>query len=159
MVKIKFANKEFKEYWNTIKMPAYVLIAWSILALIISMISFSIYVTIFSPIASWLLTIVIFGFIGWTAVKDHNQSIKTAAWSGALTGIISGFVGAIIGILMFYLVPQVIQAAIAQAGNSAAIEDFMKIGIYIGLITGPLFSGLIGAALSAISALIAKKTN
>ena len=50
------------------------------------------------------------------------------------------------------------QAAIAQAGaNAEVVQNFMKIGIYIGLVTGPLFSGLIGAAISAISALIAKK--
>jgi len=155
---MKFANKEFKEYWEIIKIPTYILIAWGVLAFIISIISFSLYVTIFSPLSSWLLTIIIFGFIGWTTIKDHKQTVRIAAWSGALAGIISGFIGAILGILMFYFVPQVIQAAIAQSGaNPELIQDFMKMGIYIGLVTGPLFSGLIGAAISAISALISKK--
>jgi len=155
---MKFANKEFKDYWEIIKIPAYILIAWSILGLIISIISFSLYVTIFSSLASWLLTIAVFGFIGWTTIKDHKETIKIAVWSGALAGIISGFIGAILGIIMFYLVPEVIQAAIAQAGaNAAAVESFIAIGIYIGLITGPLFSAIIGAIISAIAALIAKR--
>jgi len=155
---MKFANKEFSDYWKIIKIPTYVLIAWSVLGLIIAFISFSLYITIFSTLASWLLTIIVFGFIGWTIIKDHKETIKIAAWSGALAGIISGFVGAVLGIIMFYIVPEVIQAAIAQAGaNAAAVENFIAIGVYIGLITGPLVSGIIGTIISAIAALIAKK--
>ena len=155
---MKFAGKEFKDYWKIIKMPTYVLVAWGILSFIIATISFSLYTTIFSPLAGWILTIAVFGFIGWTAIKDHKQTIKISAWSGALAGAISGFVGAIIGILMFYFVPDILFAAAAQAGvDPTAIQGFMAIGVYIGLITGPLISGLIGALISVIAALIAKK--
>ncbi len=155
---MKFANKEFVEYWKIIKVPTYVLIAWSILGFIISIISFSLYLTIFSSLASWLLMFAVFGFIGWTAIKDHNLTAKIAAWSGALAGAISGFAGAILSIFMFYLVPEVIQAAIVQSGaDAAAIEGFLKIGIYIGLVTGPLVSAIIGAIIAVIAALIAKK--
>lgn len=155
---MKFSNKEFSDYWKIIKIPTCILIAWGVLGLIISIISFSLYTAIFSSAASWLLTAAVFGFIGWAAIKDHNQTIKIAAWAGALGGAISGFIGAIIGILMYYLVPEFIQAAIAQAGaNAAAIESFMAIGIFIGLITGPLVSAIIGAIISAIAALIAQK--
>ena len=155
---MKFANKEFSEYWKIIKIPTYVLIAWGILGLTISMISFSLYSTIFSPLAGWILTIAVFSFLGFTAIKDHKQTIKIAAWAGALTGIISGFIGGILSILMFYLAPQVIQAAVAQAGQDpAAVEAFLEIGIYIGLVTGPIISGIIGAVISVIAALIAKK--
>ncbi len=59
--------------------------------------------------------IAVFGFIGWTMVKDHKKVVKTAAWGGALTRVIVGLVGAIISILMFYPVPEVIQSAIMQA--------------------------------------------
>jgi len=59
---------------------------------------------------------------------------------------------------MFYIVPDVILAAAAQAGaDPSQIQGFMAIGIYIGLVTGPLFSGLIGALLSTIAAFIATK--
>ena len=155
---MKFAQKEFSDYWKIIKIPTYILIAWSVLGFIISIISFSLYTTIFSSLASWLLIIAVFGFIGWTTVKDHKEGVKISAWGGALAGIISGFIGAIIGIFMFYLVPEVIQAAIVQAGaDPAVVQGAMKIGIYISLITGPLISGIIGAVIAAIAALIAKK--
>jgi hypothetical protein len=155
---MKFAQKEFSYYWKIIKIPTYILIGWNILGFIAAIASFSLYISVFSSSANWLLMVAVFGFIGWTVVKDHKQTTKIAAWSGALSGAIAGIVGAIIGILMFYFVPSVIMYAATQAGaDPAAIQGFMKIGIYIGLITGPLFSALVGAAISAIAALIAKK--
>ena len=159
---MKFAGKDFFDYWKIIKIPTYVLVGWSVLGFIVAIVSFTLYTTIFSSSASWLLMIAVFGFIGWTAIKDHKQTTKIAAWSGALAGAISGLVGAVLGILMFYFVPAVMQYTIAQAAQQpgvdvAAIQGFMKIGVYIGLITGPLFSALIGAAISAVAALIAKK--
>ncbi len=155
---MKFGKKDFSEHWKIIKIPTLILIAWSVLGFLVSMFSFTLYTTIFSVSASWLLMIVMFAFIGWSAVKDHKGTVKTGAWAGALSGVISGFIGAIIGILMFYLVPDLVQFAISQAGaNAAAIESFLAIGVYIGLVTGPLFSGIIGAIISSIAALIAKK--
>jgi len=155
---MKFAGKDFLDYWKIIKIPTYILVAWGILGFIISIISFSLYNTIFSPLAGWILTIAVFGFIGWHSVKDHKHGIKVSAWAGALAGAISGFAGAIIAFLMFYFVPEVLFAVASQAGaDPAAMQGFMAIGIYIGFITGPLVSGIIGAILSAIAALIAKK--
>jgi len=159
---MKFAQKEFIDYWKIIKIPTYILIAWSALGLIVSIVSFSLFRSIFTPLVGYVLTIAVFGFIGWHTIKDYNESIKIAAWAGALAGIITGFVGAIIGILMFNLVPDMVQLAIQQAVAQGApaetVQSFMAIGIYIGLITGPLLSGIIGAIISSIAALIAKKT-
>ena len=155
---MKFSGKDFKDYWKIIKIPTYVFIGWSILGLILAIISFDLYGTVFNTASGLIFSIAVFGFVGWTAVKDHKQTIKISAWAGALTGVVSGFVGAIIGILMFYIVPDIIFAAAAQAGaDPSAIQGVMAIGIYIGLITGPLISGLIGALISSIGALIAKK--
>jgi hypothetical protein len=158
---MKFGDKEFAEYWKIIKIPTYILIAWSVLGLIIGMVSYSTYLSIFSSLTGWLLVVAIFTFIGWTAVKDHKLKIKIAAWSGALSGAISGAAGAIIGILMYYLVPEVVKAAMAQASQAgvdiSAIQGFMVIGIYIGLITGPLISALIGGAIAALAGFIATK--
>lgn len=158
---MKFANKEFSYYWKIIKIPTFILIGWSVLAFIISIISFDLYNTIFSPLAGWLLMLAVFGFIGWTTIKDHKESTGIAAWAGALAGAISGFIGAIISIFMFYLIPDVAQAALAQAAqagaDTAALQGLMAIGLFIGLITGPLISALIGAAIASIAALIAKK--
>ncbi len=156
---MQFAGKDFLYYWKIIKIPTYVLVGWSLLGFITAIISSSLYISIFSSSASWLLMIAVFGFIGWTAVKDHKQTVKIAAWSGALAGAVSGLAGAVLSIFLVYFVPSVILYAASQAGvDPASIQGIMKIGVYIGLITGPLFSALIGAAISAIAALIAKKT-
>jgi len=155
---MKFANKEIKDYWKIIKIPTLILIAYNVLALIIGFISFELYTSIFSPIPGLVLTIAAFGFIGWHAVKDFKETVKVAAWAGAVSGVISGFVGAIIGIIMFYLVPDIILMAASQAGaDPSQIQGLLAIGIYIGLVTGPLFSGIIGAIISSITGLIAKK--
>lgn len=158
---MKFGDKEFQEYWKIIKTPTYILIAWSILSFVIGMISFSLYLTIFSPITGWILVIAVFSFIGWTVIKDHKLTIKFAAWSGALAGAISGIVVAVIRILMFHLVPQVIEAAIAQAAqaglDASAMQSFMAIGVYTGLIIAPLISGIIGAIIASLGALVATK--
>lgn len=159
---MKFGEKEFFYYWKIIKIPTYVLIAWSVLGLILGIVSFSLYASIFSPAVGYILMIAVFGFIGWMTIKDYKGTVKIAAWAGALAGAITGFIGAIIGILMFYFVPEVINYAIMQAAQQpgvdmAAVQSFMEMGIYIGLITGPLVSGLIGAGIAAIAALIAKK--
>lgn len=158
---MKFAEKGFTDYWKIIKLPTYVSVAWVLAGLITSKISFSIYQTVFSPSANWALTIAVFAFIGWTAVKDHKETIKIAAWAGALSGAISGFIGAVTGLIMFYLVPDLLQymlsSAAAQGIPVASVQQFMVIGMYIGLVTGPLISAIVGAILSAIAAWIAKK--
>lgn len=155
---MQFAGKDFSHYWKIIKIPTYVLVGWSLLGIIIAIASFPLYISIFSSSASWLLMLAVFGFIGWTAVKDFKQTTKIAAWSGALAGAVSGLIGAVLSILMVYFVPSVILYAASQAGvDPASIQDIMKIGVYLGLITGPLISGLLGAGISAIAALIAKK--
>jgi hypothetical protein len=155
---MKFAQKEFSYYWKIIMIPIIVLVAWGILGFIIGIISYSLYATIFSPLAGWILTIAVFGFIGYTTVKDYKEKITIAAWAGALAGVISGFIGGIIGIFMYYFVPEIIQAAIMQTGqNIAAIESYMQIAMYIGLITGPIISGLVGAAIAALAAFITTK--
>jgi len=155
---MKFAKKEFSDYWKIIKIPTYIMIAWSILGFILSIVSFSLYSMIFSAMAGWILVIAVFGFIGWTAVKDHNEGVKIAAWSGALSGVIAGFIGAVIAILMFYIAPDVILQQAASTGvDISQLQSFMQIGLFIGLVTGPLLNGIIGAIISSIAGFIGKK--
>ncbi|MFH1642998.1 MAG: hypothetical protein ABIC04_08950 [Nanoarchaeota archaeon] len=158
---MKFADKDFLEYWKVIKIPTYILVAWGVLGFIISAVSFSLYQSVFAPVAGWILTVSAFGFIGWFGVKDHKVSLKFSAWAGALSGAISGFAGAGLGILMYHFVPEVIQAALAQTAASgvdaATLQSYMSIGIYIGLITGPLVTAIIGAIISTLASFIAQK--
>jgi len=158
---VKFAEKEFDYYWKIIKIPLFVIIGWSVLGFIISLISFQTYQSIFSSISGILLGILVFGFIGWTTIKDHKGEIKHAAWAGALAGIIAGFVGGIIGVIMFYAVPQIASASIQQAVAKGAphnvAENMIRIGAMIGIIVGPIMNGVIGTIIAAITGLIAKK--
>ena len=158
---MKFAEKDFSYYWKIIKIPLAILVGWSLLGLIIAIINYNLYTSIFSNISGWIITLAVFGFIGYTTTKDHQGANKHGFWAGGLTGAIYGFIGAIFAIIMINLVPDFTAATLAQASASGAdpatMEQFIKIGLYIGLITGPLFSGVIGAIISWIGGLIGKK--
>lgn len=161
MIKIKLAGKEFDYYWKIMKIPLIVLVVWALLGFFVSLFSYATYQTVFSNIAGTVLIIIIFGFIGWTTVKDYKGTVKMGAWAGVLTGLIYGFIGGIIGILMINLVPDVTTDALARATAQGAsvemIQSFIRIGAYLGLIIGPIINAIIGAVISAIGALIAKK--
>ncbi|MFH2027787.1 MAG: hypothetical protein ABIJ08_01485 [Nanoarchaeota archaeon] len=155
---MKFGNKEFKEYWKIIKIPTYILVGWSIVGFILSIIAYDLYSSVFTGASGWVLMLSVFGFIGWSAIKDYKKDINFSAWSGAISGAISGMVGAVIAIIMFFTVPEILLAAASQANmDTSTLQSMMQIGVYIGLVTGPLISGLIGSLISAISAAIAKK--
>ena len=155
---MKFADKDFSFYWKFIKVPTYILIGWSVLGFVFAVTSFSLYRTMFPAAVSWILVTSVFVFIGWTSVRGQKQKIRIAAWAGALSGIISGFIGAIIGIAMFYTMPDVLMQQIASTGMDATMaQSVMRIGVYIGLVTGPATNAVIGATLSAIAGLVAKK--
>lgn len=158
---MKFAEKDFSYYWKIIRIPLAILVGWSLLGLIIAIINYNLYTQIFSNISGWILTIAIFGFIGYSTTKDHKGENKHGFWAGGITGVIYGFIGAIIAIIMINLIPDISAAALARASTQgvdpATMEKFIKIGLYVGLITGPLFSGVIGAIISWIGGLIGKK--
>jgi hypothetical protein len=159
---MKFAEKDFNWYWGVIKIPLAILVGWSVAALIIANVSYSLYKSIFSGIAGLIFGIAVYGFIGWTTVKDHSGTIKQGSWAGALTGLIGGFAGAIIGFLLISMVPGVVEDAVAQGvqrgAPADAVRQSVQIGMYIAFISGPLFGAVIGAIISAVGALIAKKT-
>ena len=158
---MNFGGKEFDYYWKIIKIPIAILVGWGVIGLIIALISFNLYSSIFSNISGWIITIAVFGFIGYSTTKDHEGTPKLGFFSGLLAGAIYGFIGGIISLIMITFVPEFTAMAVAQAAakgaDSATIESFMKIGAYIGLITGPLFSGIIGGAIAWVGSLISNK--
>lgn len=155
------AKSKLKEYWEIMKIPVYILVGWSVLGLIVAAISFDLYATIFSQAAEIIITIAAFGFVGYTAVKDHKKTAGEAFKIGAMAGIITGFAGGVISIIMSFAAPEIIEFAIQTAVSSGAargqVEGLIKIGIYIGVITGPIVNGIIGGLLSLIGGLIGKK--
>jgi len=158
---MKFAEKEFSYYWKIIRIPLAILVAWSLIGLIIAIVNYTLYTQIFSNISGWIITIAVFGFIGYTTTKDHKGEKKHSFWAGGIAGAISGFITAIISIIRLYLVPEVSVEAIAigtsRGIDAATMETSLVISTYAGLILIPLVSGLIGAIISWIGGLIGKK--
>lgn len=162
---MKISGKELGFYWKIIEFPFYLLLLWTLAGFAVSILSFSLYLSIFSWYSSVIVSLAAFGLAGWSAVKEYKASIKESAWSGAVLGAMIGVVSAVISILMIYYVPAIIDYSLQQALKSGAqvsremIESFSRIGAFAGLVTGPLFNGLIGAGLAALSGLIAKKVD
>ena len=157
---MEFGGKKFEFYWKIIQGPLYVLVGWNLIGFIVACFSYQTYMNIFSSLSGLVLSILIFGFIGWTAIKDYQGEIKHGAWSGALTGVISGLIGAVLSIGMFYLVPEMMQQSLTLAVQKGApaetVKTFMQIGIFFNLLLAPLISGVIGALISVIASLIAQ---
>jgi uncharacterized membrane protein YfcA len=160
---LKFAGKDFQFYWKIIEFPFYLLLLWTISSVVISYINFSLYLSLFSWYSNLIVTLAVFGIVGWSAVKDYKANNKECAWSGAMLGAIIGMISAVLGIIMVYTVPALTEFALQNALNQGAqvsaelIESMTKIGAFIGLVTSPLFNSLIGAAISAIGGIIARK--
>jgi len=150
-------------YWPAIKVPFWILVAWAVAGLIIANISFSTYMSVFGQWAALLLTVAVFAFLGYTAVKDHKLPKGDIFKAGALCGALSGLVGAVVGVIMINTVPQLteysVTMAVEKAGSAvdtAMVESWIKIGAYIQLIIGPVISAAIGGVISWITALIVK---
>lgn len=158
---MKFAGKNFSFYWGIIKIPVAILVLWSIVGFIAAKFYYATYKSTFSGSAGLIISVLVFAFVGMCTARDCKGTVKQAAWAGALTGIIAGFVGAIVGWLTITFVPQLVEDAVAMAVQSKASEaivrSFITLSTYLGFITGPLFDGLIGAGVAALSAFIACK--
>jgi len=149
---------KLKKYWKDVEIPVYVLIFWSILSLVLM--STNTLTTIIQSILGWVITILAFGYIGYT-VKGRTKKVWEGAKAGAFAGVIVGFIGGIMGIIAYYYMPSLYAEAIEQAvelgADRAFMEGMMLISAYLGLITGPLFNGLIGMGLSALGGVANRK--
>jgi len=124
------------------------------------MLAFEIITTGIQAGISWTVTIGAFAYIGYT-VKKKGATTGEAAKHGAFAGVVTGFVGAVLSIGALYVFPQIyadaIEKAVAQGAPRETMETFMRIGVYFGLLTGPIISALIGSAISAVSGALTKK--
>jgi len=156
MKKRKDDKKNFKYYWNFIDVPVIVLIVWTAITLVFPLKDY-IPGLAFSVI-SWAITILVFAYIGYVVIREKSNTTKNAAKAGAWAGAITGLGGAILTIAAYYISPGIFNETLQQMlkggldTNSAQL--FLKIGIFSGLVTGPLISALIGALIAWISSLI-----
>lgn len=155
---VKEAKKNFDYIWDIIELPVFIIVAYSLLDLFLSV---GTYIDKLFPawILSTAITIFAFGLIGYNAVKKEKN--PTPGKYGAYAGLIVGFVSAILGIITFYYFPEKIAETLQKAAQSGAdvsmAHSFMKIGIYISLVISPAINAGIGAFISWVSGLMFKK--
>jgi len=163
VVNLKFGGKEFNYYWQFIKYPLTVYILWIVAGFIVSLYSYSTYLSVFGQIPGTVVMVATMVIPGYLAVADFKGSVKHSAWGSALIGVFVGFLAAIVGILMAYFVPEIIQASVSAAVEQGAepemISKFVMIGMYINLVIGPLIYGAVGAIIGAAGGGIARFMN
>lgn len=158
---MEFSGKPFSFYWEKINLPFFVLLAWSIAALIVAFVSIETYSIIFSGVNNIIVQILVLAFVGYTMAEYKTTSCSQCAWGGALTGVLAGFVGAVVSLILIYTAPQILNQAITQAtaqgADAGMVEVFARIGAWVGLITGPLIAGLLGGLIAWLAGLVTKK--
>jgi hypothetical protein len=145
--------------WERIEFPFYTLLGWSVLSTYLTGAKIVSNLFILS-LANWAVMLGAFGYVGYQTMRD-SKTIGFAAKHGAILGAITGFVSAGITIFSFHYYPHIFADALnnmIQQGLSAEqAKQYFQIGLYVGFITGPLFSSLIGAGISALGAFVFKK--
>lgn len=139
--------------WNLIELPVYGIIIWSVLSILLQA---------YGDVPLWLISAIGFGVVivafGWIGRNMQGKGFLKAAKPGAIAGAIVGLVGAILGILSFYFFPQVYAASIEQISSKGvpadAIHTYMLIGVYFGLLTGPVLNAGVGAIISGLSSMV-----
>ena len=115
-------KKGFHFYWEKIEIPVYVLIAWSVVALLLQMYGGEAAAKVLQY-TGWIVYLAIFMYIGYDIKKNHKDT--SAPKAGALTGAISGLVGAVLGILIYYIAPGFYEAQVAAAAGTPGVSADM----------------------------------
>jgi hypothetical protein len=156
MVEVK-KKKGIKDLWEDIDVPVIILVVWSAVVLFFRVDQFISSKLIYN-ILSWGITLVVFGYIGYSLAGKKRG--KDATRAGAYAGVIVGFVSAVLAIIAYYIFPGFFDAQIAEAVKAGAdigtVNLFMKIGLYASLIISPVISGVIGAFASWIGSKVHK---
>ena len=152
-------KKGLKHYWEFIETPVFVLIIWAFIGLVFPIKDYV--PTLIYSIISWVITILVFGYLGYVVVKEKSNTPGDCAKAGAYTGAIVGLAGAVLAITFFYISPGIFDSTLQQMINAGldaqSANTYLQIGLFSGIITGPLISAIVGALVSWISGLIFRK--
>ena len=155
---MKNKKVSFENIWEVIKIPSYVMIAWSILGLVLfaTMTSLQKEIQYFS----WIVLIIVFGLVGHYGIKAKFK-LGQIAKSGAYCGAITGLFGAVLNLIVFLVYPAIFQQAILEmtaAGLSPEqAKNYFQFSMYFGIVIGPLFSAAMGALVSFIAGYLLKE--
>lgn len=154
-------------YWPGIQWPVIIAGGWSILGLVFALVSWQLYIDIFTFPA--LGTVIAFGsflLAGYVLFMQRKAKAKEATWGGALVGIITGLIGLVVFFVMMsqtQLLSWTLQEAMAkvaasgQAADPDMLRNMMKLTMTIGAVLGPVINGLFGALFGWFGYLLAKK--
>lgn len=150
-------GKSFGEYVEVFKVPLFVVIAWSVLGLVLSV----------ALGAGFLLALgwvgIIVGFCAWfycglMAVKKHGFGLMQATLAGGIGGLVARAIGGLMQIVLFYFVPSQVGALMGGWGmmfgvmaSSTATSAWLVTLEIANLVFGLFF----GALLAAIGAFVA----
>jgi hypothetical protein len=164
---MKIADKELSFYWKAVQLPFFLLAGWSVLSLIIILISEDLYVDIFmNPWVTNSVPISLFLLCGYLAVVEYNQSGRESAWTGALVGFCAGIVTIIVSVIMITstgfmdLLSTQAFAQIAETGqvvDPEMMKNMIKLTMTIGVVITPLTNALMGALFSWLGGLVGRK--
>lgn len=160
---MKFAGKQLDFYTPIITMPFVVLVCWSLVGLVAACVSAGLAMSAPFKYGGFLVPILVYGYVGWSAAKNYHATSGQSAWAGVLCGVAAGLAGAIIGIITIFMVPEITEQAINQAMAKGApisrefMEKMMLFGSFAGLILGPIMGGVMGAVFALIGSAIAPK--
>ena len=151
-------EENFKKIWELIELPVILMIAWTIISLAADF--EGLLGTTIASILGWMVTLLVFGYVGLIAVKN-SQTIGFSAKIGAITGAISGLVGAILTIGWYYIFPGRFANVIVQMMSAGmaekAADSMLQVGLLFGIITGPIANAVLGTIIAVIAALIFSK--
>lgn len=162
---MQFAQKDFSYYVRIFTGPLYLLVGFGVLGMVLSAIDPLIGQKVLFQMVVWVSTILIYGYVGWSAVLKYQATRAQAGWAGALCGVIAGFAGGILGIITIFAVPEIIDASLreAMAKNPNAQFDpemMRRIALFFALATmvfSPVFSAVMGWVLALLGGIFGEK--
>jgi len=135
-------GKTPQEYYEAVKLPLAVLIAWSVIGFLAMLVSP--WLGLITGPIGLLLGIVAPLYVGWTMVKRHAGDLLQALVAGVILGAITSAVNGALQVILVLISPTAF-GAVVGAGVVA-----------IGAVVGIIIGGIIAAILSLIGALAAK---
>jgi hypothetical protein len=143
--------------WEDIEFPTIILIVWGAIVLFLRVDQLIPSKLVFN-ILSWGISLVVFGYIGYSLAGKKRE--KEAVRAGAYAGIIVGLASAVLSIISYHFFPGFFDAQIAEAvkagADPAIVTLFIQIGLYVSLVLSPAISGVIGAFVSWVGSKIYK---
>ena len=102
IVKNGIAGKTLSWYWQIIKLPFLILVAWLVLIFLLSRIPvFGGFVAIMNDIFFWIITLAAAIYVGYIAVKKFSANLNQSIVSGALGGVLIGLLIGIISLITY----------------------------------------------------------